>query len=181
MSIFSKLGKSLKKTLRPLVGVAAPILGGAIGGPLGASIGKTIGGALSRPRSSAMTAALPSMQTALPALALPALGTAARILPGIGRSVGTIAKLPAVRAAGRLARDVGTVVVGGLIIDSMTGQVIGRKRSRRINPLNPKAARRAIRRIKSVRKICLDIERSLPRQRQSRACPPFTRTRKKRC
>lgn len=180
MSIFSRLGKGLKKTLRPLVGVAAPIIGGALGGPAGVAIGRTIGGALSRPRSSAMTAALPSMQTALPALALPALGTAARVLPGLGRSIGALSRVPAVRAAGRLARDVGTVVVGGLIIDSMTGQVVGRRRSRRINPLNAKAARRAIRRIKSVRKICLDIERSLPRQRQSRACPPpFTR--KKRC
>ncbi|MGH7177138.1 MAG: hypothetical protein ACREJC_07155 [Tepidisphaeraceae bacterium] len=34
---------------------------------------------------------------------------------------------------------------------------------RRMNPLNPRAARRAIRRIKAVRRITRDIERSLPR------------------
>lgn len=35
---------------------------------------------------------------------------------------------------------------------------------RRMNPLNPRAARRAIRRIKAVRRITRDIERSLPKQ-----------------
>lgn len=34
---------------------------------------------------------------------------------------------------------------------------------RRMNPLNPRAARRAIRRIKAVRRITRDIERSLPK------------------
>jgi hypothetical protein len=34
---------------------------------------------------------------------------------------------------------------------------------RRMNPLNPRAARRAIRRIKGVRRITRDIERSLPK------------------
>ena len=35
-------------------------------------------------------------------------------------------------------------------------------RNRRMNPLNPSAARRAIRRIKSLRKICSSIEKQMP-------------------
>ena len=42
------------------------------------------------------------------------------------------------------------------------------KKRRRMNPLNARAARRAIRRIKAVRRITNDIERSLPKARAAR-------------
>ena len=66
----------------------------------------------------------------------------------------------------------------GGVVDYLTPDVlvrpVGRKR-RRMNPLNARAARRAIRRIKAVRRITHDIERSLPKARsrapaRRRAC-----------
>lgn len=66
----------------------------------------------------------------------------------------------------------------GGVVDYLTPDVlvrpVGRKR-RRMNPLNARAARRAIRRIKAVRRITNDIERSLPKARsrapaRRRAC-----------
>jgi hypothetical protein len=55
----------------------------------------------------------------------------------------------------------------------------GGRRYRRINPMNVKAARRAIRRIKGVRKITQDIERQLPRARASKPRFAFARARRK--
>lgn len=61
----------------------------------------------------------------------------------------------------------GTVIRAGREIGQQVGTQVGRargplRRRRRMNPLNVRAARRAIRRIKAVRKITAQIERSLP-------------------
>lgn len=75
-------------------------------------------------------------------------------------------KLPS--AFGGMVRT-GAAVAGGagaatVINNMIRGGATGR-RYRRMNPLNPKAANRAIRRIKAVRKLCRSIESSLPKQR----------------
>lgn len=110
-----------------------------------------------------------------------------RSLPGAGR-VGAIAG--GAMAAGRglvqrfprsakALRDLGLVASGGLVFDQ-AGNVVGRVNpSRRINPLNHRAARRAGRRIKAVMKLCRSIESSLPKRRSQAPCPPsFARRRK---
>lgn len=66
------------------------------------------------------------------------------------------------------AKALNWAVVGDLVYD-LAGNLQGRTTShRRINPLNAKAARRAIRRIKAVRKIASTIERALPKARHRR-------------
>jgi len=64
-----------------------------------------------------------------------------------------------------------TTSAGGTI-DALTPDFLvrpmGYRKRRRMNPLNVRAARRAIRRIKAVRKITADIERSLPKAKARR-------------
>lgn len=69
-------------------------------------------------------------------------------LPGVGRAV--VRQLPGVGAG------VGTAVLMG-----RDGQP--KKKRRRMNPMNVKAARRAIRRVKAARKMLQEIERQLPK------------------
>lgn len=72
---------------------------------------------------------------------------------------------------GKLALGAGAVAGGigaaGIAERMMKGE---RRRYRRMNPLNHKAATRAVRRIKAVRKLCRSIESSLPKQKA--ACRP---------
>lgn len=87
-------------------------------------------------------------------------------IPQIGRVIGRVrGALPAIR--GQLPSIAGGAVAGvGLqqVVDQFGRPV--RKR-RRMNPYNPKAARRAIRRIKALRREMQKIERMLPKQRAS--------------
>lgn len=81
-----------------------------------------------------------------------ALAVIPKSAPGIGKTVAAIA---------------GGTIAGEAIYDA-AGNLIGYKQKRRrMNPLNPKAARRAIRRVKSVRKMLQGIEKQLPKQK----CP----------
>lgn len=60
----------------------------------------------------------------------------------------------------------------GGVVDYLTPDALVRpigRRRRRMNPLNARAARRAIRRIKAVRRITADIERSLPKAKARRS------------
>lgn len=70
---------------------------------------------------------------------------------------------------GRLALGAGAVGAGAYGASKVAGMLGSgqRRRYRRMNPLNPKAANRAIRRIKAVRKLCRSIESSLPKQKAS--------------
>lgn len=70
MSIFSKIGKAVKK----IIPAAAPILGGMIGGPAGAILGGLA------------TGKSPMMPAAASAI-LPAAAAGARVLPGLGRAL----------------------------------------------------------------------------------------------
>lgn len=88
----------------------------------------------------------------------PAAGTA---IVAAGR-----AALPFIKK--NAAKALGWITVGALVYDT-AGNLMGRTSKRQMNPLNQRAARRAIRRIKRVRKIASSIERALPKSK-SRRC-----------
>ncbi|MGH8833336.1 MAG: hypothetical protein ACREXV_19970 [Polaromonas sp.] len=69
------------------------------------------------------------------------------------------------RVSPKVARALGWVTIGGLVYDA-AGNLQGATKRRQMNPLNARAARRAVRRIKSVRKLCQRIESTLPRQKK---------------
>lgn len=159
MGLFS----SIRKVAKRVVKRAAPaaIQGFAAGGPaaaLGAGAIATI-----QPRGTS-AAVPPSLFPTFGAGGLPAI-------PGI----------PTARSP-RFTRALPRPPGGGLPI--IPGQVAGGcpagfhpakdhsgrcVRNRRMNPLNPRAARRAIRRIKGAMKMLRQIERQLPKQRVRRA------------
>lgn len=93
------------------------------------------------------------------------VGAVARTVIGATQSRPTAApggaQMPVLRS---LAGSSGGRVVAGISPMGTLGVTV--KRGRRINPGNAKAARRAIRRIKSVRGMLKSIERQLPK----RAC-----------
>jgi len=65
----------------------------------------------------------------------------------------------------RAAEAAGWILVGKYYYDQ-AGMLMGTKVSRRLNPLNHRALRRAIRRVKSARKICNMVEKIAgPRRR----------------
>lgn len=106
-------------------------------------------------------------------------------LPGIGGPVGSgaaTAGLPAVikrtlPTVGRVGGAVAAGVATGVAIDALTGQPI-RKKSRRMNPCNERALKRALRRIEQYDKVRKRVDASL-----RKACPPTRRrtTRSKSC
>lgn len=187
MSLFSKIFKSvgsLVKTAAPIAAVipspiqpiaaviagaqvaksALPSLPGAgptagIGGTFGAPpVPQIMSGIL--PALPALGSVAGSVGRALGSAVVPAVVGGARVAIGAGRGL-------AVAAARWCQRNPKTcAALGGasIVADMMRSGEIKRP-GRRMNPLNVKAARRAIRRIKGVRKICNDIERSLPMRR----------------
>lgn len=71
--------------------------------------------------------------------------------------VGTISRTAASAA--------GYILIGKYYYDQ-AGMLVGVKTTRRLNPLNHRALRRAIRRVKSARKICNQVEKIAgPRRR----------------
>lgn len=117
-------------------------------------------------------------------------GIAGRSLPGVGATAvsagrgliaggrGLIQRFP--RSA-KVLRDLGLFAAGGLVYDAAGNLVGQRSPARRINPMNVKAMRRSIRRVKAGRKICAEIDRMLPKRRAAAACAPaFTRRARKR-
>lgn len=98
------------------------------------------------------------------------------IMP-VGQHMGA-SMLPALSSILRSPTVRGTAAgaAGALGIELLTRGGAQPKR-RRMNPLNVKAARRAIRRIKAVRKITRDIEKSLPVRTVRRAAPAGHRAR----
>lgn len=161
MSIFSsivKIGTGLVRNLGRSARAAVPGAQAVYGG---------IKSVVSSTRSGAPAAAM---------RALPTVGGAmTRVLPGVGAVAS--GALAGARAAGgyvrgnlpTIAREVaigtGLTVAGSMLFDQ-SGNVVGRLKRRRMNPMNAKAARRAIRRVVAVRKILSKIERGLPRARR---------------
>src|SRR5262245_11894995 len=80
-------------------------------------------------------------------------------LPGAGFLPGLPGPIPGLPGPAEAGARVGTAI-GRRVRSAMSGKL-----RRRINPLNVRAARRAIRRIKAVRKITAQIERALPTRR----------------
>lgn len=90
---------------------------------------------------------------------------------------GVMSILPGIGAVGRGAARQLPGVVAGAAAGALFSGGGEKKKYRRMNPLNVKAARRAIRRIKAVRKITRDIEKSLPTRTVRRAVPSGHRSR----
>lgn len=151
MSLFGKIGGFFKKAA-PAIGTA---IGAVYGGPAGAQLGGALGGAIAGGGKNSGSMPIPPVYT-------PTIFTG-------GPQSGFVSALPSVLAgAGRvLASRGGQIASGvgaGLLFDELGNLIGGTRKRRRMNPLNARAARRAIRRIKAVRKITRDIEKSLPKQ-----------------
>lgn len=149
-----------------LVSVAAPIVGSFFG-PAGTAIGQAVGQSFA-PKPAAGAAATTTQVGAFsPAAGFPdlSLNGAAPTVP-----VAAAGKLP----PGVLANITGPLSPAGGACP--TGFHLDKRtrskcvRNRRMNPLNGRAASRAIRRIKGARKMLQKIERGLPRAK-ARATP----------
>lgn len=149
MSLFSKVFKAARGAL----------VGFATGGPLGAVAGGLSGYAAGKTNlTKSRIAALPTTETFSASDIVRAGSGAVSMLPAVVRTgIGAVARRVPAIAAG--------AAIGSVVYD-MYGRVVGggRKR-RRMNPMNARAARRAIRRIKGARKMLQQIERQLPKQR----------------
>lgn len=154
MSLLGSIGSGLKKAFKGVAKAALPGIGQALGGPVGGFLGSAVSSGIGPDgiRSGKKMRAQ--------------LGGAASFMPG-GPSL-----------SGGLSLFDPFTTEEGSVVDYLTPDAlvrpVGRKR-RRMNPLNARAARRAIRRIKAVRRITNDIERSLPKARsrapaRRRAC-----------
>lgn len=112
----------------------------------------------------------------------PAAKLVGKMVAGRGAAATTTAMVPyAATGAQQLMRATGGRL-GGLALGAgagaAAGALLGRggaagRRYRRINPLNQKAARKAIARVKAVRKLCRTIESQLPKAKCS--CGPRRR------
>lgn len=186
MSLLGKIKKAVIKGSKylPALAAAVPSSKALAGAAQAFQTGATIaqGGGLA-----AITGAMPSpgaMPMSLQAGNFPAFpslpggsggGIVKTGLPMVAAAAGTaiVRAAPAIaagarsllaRVSPRVAKALGWVTVGGLVYDA-AGNLQGQVKRRQMNPLNPRAARRAVRRIKSVRKLCSSIERTLPKQK----------------
>lgn len=211
MSVFSKIGKALKKNIGTIATVASFIPGLQ---PVGfaakalsvaskvSKIAGVVGGIRTAikgtPRPTTLSSQFDSSGSFIDITqaplnmsilgALPTLGRAAgAVIPAAGRAVvgagrvaaGTVRRFlntPGGKWTKKGLRDAGLIAVGGLVYDA-AGNLLGTVQRRRMNPLNARALRRSIRRVKSARGICQDIERMLPKKRSAPSCAP----RKRKC
>lgn len=170
MSLFGGIKKIFKKVAGP---VASMIPG------VGSIVGPMVSGALDPAYQTTGKKAMREYQRmmgSMPGMGFTSFPGQSAGLPGPWRPPMRL-PIPSAGAAGAL---------GGMAADFLSGLNFGgvpesktladgrvryaRRRAdgslyypRRMNPLNPRAARRAIRRIKAVRRITRDIERSLPK------------------
>lgn len=154
MGLFSSIKKVTKSLIRRAPAIAT---GFAAGGPTGAAIAGLTSTIQPMGTSAQVPRALRPSQFGLPSL------------PAIGQGFGPPATVgPGTQRLRRIAA--GQVVPGaqGLCPTGFHPAKDGSARcvrNRRMNPLNPRAARRAIRRIKGAMKMLRQIERQLPKQR----------------
>lgn len=167
----------------------------------GGFLGKVFGGVA---KVAGAVARIPGVSTAL--RALPGIGTVATLAgPAIGIAKKAAGAISGAKAAGSAWSGTRALVpyTGGAALAGPRGFTLGRglaagaagagaaaiamsggrssgRRYRRMNALNPKAANRAIRRIKAVRKLTRAIESQLPKRACScRSASPFARRRRK--
>jgi hypothetical protein len=154
MSIFSTIGKALRA-------VASTAIQSFVPGPVGVALTSPLAAPIAAPR--VQRAALP----------------VAPALPGIG-AVGRALVLPGAQAVSLL--DPG--VPGPGIFSPTTppkGFHLSKQapfhfvRNRRMNPLNPKAFRRSVRRLKGAVKFAKEVDRVIPIRPRARRAPPVHR------
>lgn len=149
--------------LGSLFSVAAPIIGGLVGGPAGAMIGQAVGGLIApkpAPTMASFATTQPFFAPGIPQIGLegpPRVPVAQQLPPGVLANI-----------TGPLAARPAGVCPVGFHVDKRTGTRC--VRNRRMNVLNPRAATRAIRRVRGARKMLQKIERQLPKAK-ARATP----------
>lgn len=146
-----------KKATKRVIKAARPFITPTVTAFAGGTAGQIVATALGEPRPGAP--------------ALPALPPGISPIPGIPRLPPLTRPLP--KGPGGMPivpRAPGMACPSGFHpAKDGTGRCV---RNRRMNPMNPRAARRAIRRIKMARKMLQEIERQLPKQRtRARAFP----------
>ncbi len=138
----SSLWKGVKK-------IAGPVLGGLIGGPIGAVIGGGIGGRSTPPIAPPMAPQIPASQEYYTRLG-PFTQQSRKITP-VPRFVGTPGVTPlAIAHGGGMVNSAGCCPVG-YHLDKKTGTRC--VRNRRMNTCNPRALRRAMRRVQGFEKL----------------------------
>lgn len=174
MSFLSSVVKGFKSVIKPVakvLGKAAPILSVIPGAGLVGGAAKVLGGLGSAAGAVASTALKYPISTGL------AVGGAG-LLAGGGSAppapTSALAPLAPIATGGGGALGGVPASMSGALqspfrgykahYDAM-GNIYYTRRHRRMNPLNPKAARRAIRRIKGARKMLQHIERQLPHRK----------------
>lgn len=176
MSLFSSIGKALRRVAGvalPAIGNAAlPGLGGVIGGAFGSSLAAS---AVKRPTGFMAPAALPGagvlVRTGARDIIQGGIGAATAAsqlidlgVPGPGIFSSSLPRGARPMVDGMCPAGYHPNKQDGLGGPAGTYCV----RNRRMNPLNPRAANRSIRRIKGARKTLQKIERQLPKQRTQR-------------
>lgn len=162
-----------KKAKKAVKGAVGGFLGGGVPGAIAGAIGGSISNGNQTGIGTYNGVDLMSLRNyGLPALPTADTFSASRIVASVA---GTVARnIP--RVIGQVARRAPAVAAGaaiGTMLYDAAGNIIGRrKRRRRINPMNMRAARRAIRRIKGARKMLQQIERQLPKQRTTTRARP---------
>lgn len=152
--------------LGSLFQAAAPIVGGFFGGPVGAAIGSSIGGVVNQ---ASQANQIQRAQAAQMAAFSPSFGGAPITLNGMPPPVPVAQGVPGFPMPQQnVLPSAGGACPTGWHMDKRTRSRC--VRNRRMNPLNGRAASRAIRRIKGARKMLQKIERSLPRAK-ARAVP----------
>jgi len=122
--------------------IAAPIIGGAIGGPVGAALGGVVGGLA----GNVMGATAPG-STSMPVVSSPMLQIQPfrSMVPSlVGGAAGAVGGTLVTRALGTAEKYIAGKAKKGF--HALVGG--GARHHRRMNPLNPRALRRALRRAK---------------------------------
>lgn len=150
MSVLKTIGKFVGGVAKAALPAIAPAITTAIPGVGGAVLAGAVGGL-------AKSKAIKVTQQQLPML--PPLGSGLPIPRGV----------PTVPLPGGARVPFGGSLIGGEMIEGApsgfhfakdgSGRLV---RNRRMNPTNPRALRRAIRRVKSFRRIAQRLERTLP-------------------
>jgi hypothetical protein len=145
MSLLSKLAKGAKNVIKSVArSPVTAMLPGPVGAIAKAGAALGIGAGVAKVAVSSSKALVP-------------LGGKVISKPGVGKIA---------------AATVGGTIAGDYLYDA-AGNIVGQhRRHRRMNVLNGKAATRAIRRVKGVRKMLQKIERQLPKAKatHSRKC-----------
>lgn len=177
MSFLSKIAGGLVKAL-PVAGLFAPqskrltqalgtlqAVGGALPGVGSNPIIQTltgITGGLTKPVSAILSPKGVPMSLAASTLpALPRVAAASTAIATVGRGL--------VRRYGKKAMAaLNLFAVGSIVYDAATGQAVGTRYTRKINPLNHKELRFAIRRVKASARVGRQIEKVLGKGSLSR-------------